>query len=92
MSFEYLTNIALDKAREDYTGFLKENGFAPKTETIPVSAANGRITAKAVYAAICAPHYAASAMDGIAVKAADTFGATETTPCLLYTSPSPRDS
>ena len=83
MSFEYLTNIALDKAREDYTGFLKENGFAPKTETIPVSAANGRITAKAVYAAICAPHYAASAMDGIAVKAADTFGATETTPVTL---------
>ncbi len=83
MAFHYLTNVALDKARDEYIALLKENGFAPKTETIPVTHSCGRITAKAVYAHICAPHYPASAMDGIAVTAADTFGAGETSPVTL---------
>ena len=83
MGFEYLTNIPLEKAREDYLKLLTDNGFAPKTEVIPVWDACGRVTARAVYAHICAPHYAASAMDGVAVNAKDTFGATETTPVTL---------
>ena len=83
MGFEYLTNVPLDKAREDYLKLLTENGFAPQTEVIPVWDACGRVTAHAVYAHICAPHYAASAMDGVAVNAKDTFGATETTPVTL---------
>lgn len=85
MAFEYLTNVPLKKAREDYLKLLKEKGFSNKTETIPVQQAHGRITAGPVYAHICAPHYAASAMDGVAVKAGDTFGATETTPVTLKT-------
>ena len=85
MGFEYLTNIPLAKAREDYLALLIENGFASKTERIPVWDACGRVTAGAVYAHICAPHYAASAMDGVAVTAKDTFGATETTPVKLET-------
>ncbi len=83
MGFEYLTNIALDRAREEYIQWLSDKGFAPGTEIIPVFEACGRVTAKAVYAAICAPHYAASAMDGVAVNAKTTFGATETTPVTL---------
>ena len=83
MGFEYLTNIPLAKAREDYLALLQSNGFGAKTETIPVWDACGRVTAHAVYAHICAPHYAASAMDGVAVNARDTFGATETTPITL---------
>lgn len=83
MSFEYLTNVPLKKAREDYLKLLKEKGFSNKTETISVQQAHGRITAGPVYAHICAPHYAASAMDGVAVMAVDTFGATETTPVTL---------
>ena len=83
MGFEYLTNIPLDKARADYLNLLKHHGFGPETEVIPVWDACGRVTAHAVYAHICAPHYAASAMDGIAVNAKDTFGATETTPVTL---------
>ena len=83
MGFEYLTNVPLDKAREDYLKLLTANGFAPKTEVIPVWDASSRVTAHAVYAHICAPHYAASAMDGVAVNAKDTFGATETTPVTL---------
>ena len=83
MGFEYLTNIPLDKAREDYLNLLKSHGYGSKTEVIPVWDACGRVTAHAVYAHICAPHYAASAMDGVAVHAKDTFGATETTPITL---------
>jgi len=83
MGFEYLTNVPLNKAREDYMKLLIEKGFAPKTERISVCAACGRVTAEAVYANICAPHYAASAMDGVAVLAKATFGATETTPVKL---------
>ena len=83
MGFEYLTNIPLARAREDYLNLLRSQGFGPKTEVIPTWEACGRVTAHAVYAHICAPHYAASAMDGIAVSARDTFGATETTPVTL---------
>ncbi len=86
MGFEYLTNVPLEKAREDYLKLLLEKGFGPKLETIPVCEACGRITAEPVYARICAPHYAASAMDGVAVRAKDTFGATETTPVTLASS------
>ena len=83
MGFEYLTNVPLEQARTDYLKLLECHGFGPKTEVIPVYEACGRVTAHAVYAHICAPHYAASAMDGVAVNARDTFGATETTPVTL---------
>ena len=83
MGFEYLTNIPLAKAREDYLNLLRSHGYGPGTEVIPAWDACGRVTAHAVYAHICAPHYAASAMDGVGVKAKDTFGATETTPVTL---------
>ena len=40
----------------------------------------GRVTAAPIWALRSSPAYDASAMDGIAVRAADTFGATETHP------------
>ena len=83
MGFEYLTNVPLTQARKDYLALLESHGFGPRTEIIPVFESCGRVTARAVYAHICAPHYAASAMDGVAVNARDTFGATETTPVTL---------
>ena len=83
MAFQYLNNWPLDEARGQYLALLREAGFAPRRERIPVQAARGRITAGAVYAHICAPHYPACAMDGIAVCAADTFGASDTTPISL---------
>lgn len=84
MAFQYLTNVPLQQAKEEYTAALIANGFGAETETIPVHLANGRISARAVYAHICAPHYPASAMDGVALEAKDTFGATETTPVNLH--------
>ncbi len=83
MPFQYLTNIPLEEARETYLAHLLSQGFTAPAVTVPVSDACGRITAQAVYAAICAPHYPASAMDGIALSAEQTFGASETTPVTL---------
>ncbi len=83
MSFRYLTNVSLDEAKEEYINTLRKKGFAAKEELVGVAGSCGRITSKAVYANICAPHYLASAMDGVAVSAKKTFGATETTPVVL---------
>ena len=83
MAFSYLTNLPLEQARELWLRAMEERGFGPKTERLPVSEACGRVTARAIYARINAPHYAASAMDGVALRAADSFGATETTPVTL---------
>ena len=43
----------------------------------------GRVTMSAVYARYSSPLFNASAMDGIAVSAKDTEGATETSPVIL---------
>ena len=83
MPFEYLTNLPLEQARGDYLRALEKQGFAPRSERVRVSESCGRVTARAVYAARNAPHYACSAMDGIALFARDSFGATETTPVTL---------
>lgn len=84
MGFEYLTNVPLEQARREYLELLEHQRFEPQTQVIPVYESCGRVTAEAVYAHICAPHYTASAMDGVAVCARDTFGATETTPVTLH--------
>lgn len=84
MGFEYLTNVPLEQARREYLELLEHQGFESQTQVIPVYESCGRVTAEAVYAHICAPHYTASAMDGVAVCARDTFGATETTPVTLH--------
>jgi len=52
-------------------------------ESIKVEDALGRVTAEAVIAKISSPFYHSSAMDGYAVRFADTFGATETHPKRL---------
>ena len=83
MAFQYLTNTPLDEARDSFLQTLQAEGFSAGIETVPVSEACGRITACPVYASICAPHYPASAMDGIALNAELTYGAGETTPVTL---------
>ncbi len=83
MRHNYLDNTPMEKAKEEYLCFLSDNSFAHKTEKIPSCESMGRILSEAVYAAICSPHYNASAMDGIAVKAKDTYGASEGSPAFL---------
>lgn len=83
MAFQYLTNVPLEQAKKEYLELLIKNGMGGVSERVRVQDACSRVTASAVYANICAPHYHASAMDGIAVQAGDTFGATQTTPVTL---------
>ncbi|MFB3884878.1 MAG: molybdopterin biosynthesis protein [Thermodesulfobacteriota bacterium] len=54
-----------------------------RTETIPVIHSVGRVTAEPLFAEISSPPYHCAAMDGIAVKAETTYGATEETPKSL---------
>src|ERR1700731_944072 len=48
--------------------------------TVPVTEAAGLVTAAPVWAVRSSPPFDAAGMDGIAVRAADTLGASETTP------------
>ncbi|MHA6782636.1 molybdopterin biosynthesis protein [Pseudonocardia saturnea] len=50
---------------------------------VPVGDAVGRVTAEPVWARRSSPAFDSAGMDGIAVRAADTVGAAETTPVLL---------
>jgi putative molybdopterin biosynthesis protein len=50
---------------------------------VPVEDAAGRVTAEPVWATRSSPPFDAAGMDGIAVRAADTVGASETTPVHL---------
>ena len=83
MKHNYLNNLPLDEAIALYAAHLQTAGFSAEPETVRTADANGRILAHAVYAKICSPHYNASAMDGIAVRAADTFTASEHDPLTL---------
>ena len=83
MKHNYLSNAELLDAKNEYIRHLSQNGFIYKTENVKVQNASGRVLAKAVYAEICSPHYNASAMDGIAVKAEITYGASESNPVVL---------
>ena len=56
MGFQYLTNTPLDEACAAYLARLRENGLAPEPERVRVQDAAGRVSYKAVYARICAPH------------------------------------
>ena len=78
----YLEDIPLDDALAALRGALEAAGrWQPlDAETVPLSQANGRVTAGAVWARLSSPHYHASAMDGYALRAEDTVGATEGAP------------
>ena len=81
----YLSDIPLEDALGRYLGALEDAGALAHTaaEVAPLAQARGRVTAEPVWARISSPHYDSAAMDGIAVRAADTVGATETSPLRL---------
>ena len=55
-----------------------ERGPSPRARRHAVAEAVGRVTAEPVWALRSSPAYDAAAMDGIAVRASETLGATET--------------
>jgi putative molybdopterin biosynthesis protein len=81
----YLTDLPLEEAQARWTSALRVRGLLRPLppESVPVAEACGRVTAEPVAAVRSVPHYHAAAMDGIAVRAADTFGASETSPVRL---------
>lgn len=80
-----LHNVPLDEAQRRFWGALEEAGWACPLpgESVPVAEALGRVTAASVGALVSSPHYPACAMDGVAVRAEDTSGSTETAPRRL---------
>ncbi len=81
----YLEDIPLGEALERWWSSLDEAGLARPLagEVLPLEDAAGRVTAEPVWAKISSPHYHASAMDGYAVLAERTRGASETRPVHL---------
>jgi putative molybdopterin biosynthesis protein len=81
----YLHDIGLDEAVRAWRAALVEADALGTlaSETLPVAECLGRVTAAPVWARISSPHYHASAMDGYAVAAENTAGATETRPKRL---------
>ncbi|MCY4441059.1 MAG: hypothetical protein OXE53_12705, partial [Deltaproteobacteria bacterium] len=77
----YLKKTPLEQAREQFLGRIDPTGL--EDETVEVGRALHRITSEPVFARISSPHYHGSAMDGICVRAEDTFGATEFAPRQL---------
>ncbi|MDD4833289.1 MAG: molybdopterin biosynthesis protein [Lutispora sp.] len=76
----YLENMDVDEALKL---FLDRSGQKQQTEKIPVIGSLGRVTADPVFAIYSSPNFNASAMDGIAVKAKDTFEASEVNLVIL---------
>lgn len=76
----YIDNIDVDQAKEKY---YEKLNITPSWEEIDVLDSLHRVTYEAVYALVSSPNYNAAAMDGIAVKASATKGATETNPLVL---------
>ena len=78
-------NLPLADARDRLWETLASIGkdSALLGESVPLSAALGRITAAPIRAQLSSPHYHSAAMDGYAVHSKDTVGASETRPLDL---------
>jgi molybdenum cofactor synthesis domain-containing protein len=89
----FTSTIALDEAKRRLDAAVRP---IARTERTPLMEAAGRVAASDVRSAIDVPPFARSAMDGYAVMAADTIGASRETPRRLriaeriYTGQPPR--
>ncbi|HEY0382530.1 MAG TPA: gephyrin-like molybdotransferase Glp [Candidatus Elarobacter sp.] len=68
---------------EAFAAFGRGCSRIERTETVALDAALGRVLAEDVVAAETLPSFARSTMDGYAVRAADTQGASEQSPAYL---------
>jgi putative molybdopterin biosynthesis protein len=81
----FLRDVPLDRAQLQWRRCRGEAGCPTRlgSESVAVDAAVGRVTAQPIWAARSSPPFDCAAMDGIAVRAAETIGASESTPLLL---------
>lgn len=81
----YLSKLTLKEAQEKfYKSLLKYKLTQPlKGELISTEDSLRRITAEPIFARISSPYYQAAAMDGVVVRARDTYEASESSPITL---------
>jgi len=79
---KYLSMKSLDTAREGLLGAFDWIGLVG-TRTVDSAEALGRVTAAPVFATLSSPYYQSAAMDGIAVAAQSTYGASDESPITL---------
>lgn len=78
----YLSMKSLKEAKDLFFSRFG-SGLRTGVETVQTEGALGRITAEPVFAKRSAPSFHSAAMDGIAVKAEQTYGTTERSPRVL---------
>jgi putative molybdopterin biosynthesis protein len=85
MKSVYLNDIPLDQALSVFEVALAQHGLDKPFawEKVELSQALGRSLAEPIWANRSLPHYHAAAMDGFAVRAADTDGASDRAPVVL---------
>jgi putative molybdopterin biosynthesis protein len=77
----YLSMKSLAEAQDIFSKVWKDRRSLP--EEINVEDALGRVTSEPVFAKISSPSYHSAAMDGIAVRAEETYGTSEKSPRSL---------
>src|SRR4030043_13064 len=77
----HLSMKSLTEARDIFSKVWKDKRTIP--EEINVEDALGRVTSEPVFAKISSPSYHSAAMDGIAVRAEETYGTSEKSPRSL---------
>jgi putative molybdopterin biosynthesis protein len=82
---QFLSVLTRDEAERRFHAALDLSPLG--TETVPLSAARGRILAADVVSGVDVPGFDRSNVDGFAVRAADTTNATEETPVVLRLNP-----
>src|SRR6516164_10909894 len=81
----FIKDVPAARALDAWRAALATAGCAERLPavTVPVAEAAGLVTAAPVWAVRSSPPFDAAGMDGIAVRSADTLGASETTPAWL---------
>lgn len=82
---QFLEVLPEEEARRRFAAALDLRPLP--AETVPLAAALGRVVAGTVLAAADAPPFDRASVDGFALRAADTAGATEATPARLRLNP-----
>lgn len=80
-----LPDVPLDEALDRWLSELEYRGAARplENEAVPVEQCLHRITAEPVVAKLSSPHYYAAAIDGLAVRAHETFSASGDSPVRI---------
>lgn len=73
--------LGVTQAQETLAAGLAD--ISIRSERVPLSEAFDRVVAKTIFSNEDLPAHPRSTMDGFAVRAADTFGASESMPCYL---------